>query len=97
MFHQILIPTSVGWINHHELSQFHWSENQLCELDPGNGYKYLGKVSSFNGESVKLQVSSNFDENNVNKSLNLKLGLIWLSNDGKELPKPSREEKVESQ
>ena len=97
MFHQILIPTSVGWINHHELSQFHWSENQLCELDIGNGHKYLGKISSFNGNTVKFQISNKFDENKIKAPINLRLGLIWLSNDGKELPKPGREERIENQ
>ncbi|MHA1991070.1 MAG: Clp1/GlmU family protein [Candidatus Hodarchaeales archaeon] len=84
----VLLPTSGGWLDFRELKQFSWSQNQLGELEDYSGRKFLAKVMTYNDKQIDILTTEDFVNDHYENGINVRLALIWLSEEGNELPRP---------
>ncbi|HKZ39921.1 MAG TPA: hypothetical protein VJ044_03115, partial [Candidatus Hodarchaeales archaeon] len=85
----VLLPTSGGWIPHTNIRGFTWSPHQLCELEDQNKRRFLGKIVKKTDSELELAVSKSTESYKSNAEYRIKLALIWLSEDGKEMTRPN--------
>ena len=84
----VLLPTSGGWLDGKSLKQFSWSQNQLAELEDYSGNKFLAKVINHNEDQIEILTTEDFVNDHYENGINVRLALIWLSEEGNELPRP---------